>query len=72
MKCRRGSRFGHDVLINGMLKDGLWDVYNEFHMGTCAELCADQHSITREEQVASISDRFLSFSDFLYSQNSTC
>ncbi|XP_052142092.1 acetyl-CoA acetyltransferase, cytosolic 1-like [Oryza glaberrima] len=48
--ARRGSRFGHDVLIDGMLKDGLWDVYNDFPMGMCAELCADQHSISREEQ----------------------
>lgn len=52
IKCRRGSRFGHDVLVDGMLKDGLWDVYNDFHMGMCAELCADQHSISRAEQVA--------------------
>lgn len=36
-----------------MLKDGLWDVYNDFGMGVCAELCADQHNITREEQVIS-------------------
>uniref|UniRef100_A0A0A9CJE6 Acetyl-CoA acetyltransferase, cytosolic 1 n=1 Tax=Arundo donax TaxID=35708 RepID=A0A0A9CJE6_ARUDO len=49
-EARRGSRFGHDVLIDGMLKDGLWDVYNDFPMGMCAELCAEQHSITREEQ----------------------
>ncbi|TVU22251.1 hypothetical protein EJB05_31935 [Eragrostis curvula] len=49
-QARRGSRFGHDVLVDGMLKDGLWDVYNDFPMGMCAELCADQHSITREEQ----------------------
>ncbi|CAL4957667.1 unnamed protein product [Urochloa decumbens] len=49
-EARRGSRFGHDVLVDGMLKDGLWDVYNDFHMGMCAELCADQHSISREEQ----------------------
>ncbi|XP_006643659.2 acetyl-CoA acetyltransferase, cytosolic 1-like [Oryza brachyantha] len=48
--ARRGSRFGHDVLVDGMLKDGLWDVYNDFPMGMCAELCADQHSISREEQ----------------------
>ncbi|KAF0898973.1 hypothetical protein E2562_012668 [Oryza meyeriana var. granulata] len=48
--ARRGSRFGHDVLIDGMLKDGLWDVYNDFPMGMCAELCADQRSISREEQ----------------------
>lgn len=55
MTCRRGSRFGHDVLIDGMLKDGLWDAYNDFPMGMCAELCAEQHSISREEQVACIS-----------------
>lgn len=47
---RIGSRLGHDTIIDGMLKDGLWDVYNDFGMGVCAELCADQHKITREEQ----------------------
>ncbi|GFQ07849.1 acetyl-coa acetyltransferase cytosolic 1, partial [Phtheirospermum japonicum] len=45
-----GSRLGHDTIIDGMLKDGLWDVYNDFGMGVCAEMCADQHNITREEQ----------------------
>lgn len=34
-----------------MLKDGLWDVYNNFPMGMCAELCANQYSFSREEQV---------------------
>ncbi|KAL1291603.1 hypothetical protein AAHE18_20G211700 [Arachis hypogaea] len=33
-----------------MIKDGLWDVYNDFGMGVCAELCADQHVITRDEK----------------------
>ncbi|XP_057765100.1 acetyl-CoA acetyltransferase 2 isoform X2 [Salvia miltiorrhiza] len=47
---RIGSRLGHDTIVDGMLKDGLWDVYNDFGMGVCAELCADQHNITREEQ----------------------
>ncbi|KAL5699980.1 acetyl-CoA C-acetyltransferase [Ranunculus cassubicifolius] len=47
---RKGSRLGHDTVVDGMLKDGLWDVYNDFGMGVCAELCADQHTITREEQ----------------------
>lgn len=36
-----------------MLKDGLWDVYSDSAMGVCAELCSDNHSITREEQVSS-------------------
>jgi acetyl-CoA C-acetyltransferase len=48
--ARKGSRFGHDTLVDGMLKDGLWDVYSDFAMGNCAELCADNHSVTREEQ----------------------
>lgn len=48
---RKGSRFGNDTIVDGMLKDGLWDVYNDFAMGVCAEICASQHSITREEQV---------------------
>ncbi|KAI4305617.1 hypothetical protein L6164_028973 [Bauhinia variegata] len=48
--ARRGSRFGHDSIVDGMLKDGLWDVYNDCAMGNCAELCADKHTITREEQ----------------------
>lgn len=59
IKRRRGSRFGHDVLVDGMLKDGLWDVYNDFPMGMCAELCSDQHSISREEQVAAVSKLYL-------------
>ncbi|KAL5972448.1 Acetyl-CoA acetyltransferase, cytosolic [Asimina triloba] len=49
-EARKGSRLGHDTLVDGMLKDGLWDVYNDCAMGNCAELCADFHSITREEQ----------------------
>ncbi|KAK6918715.1 Thiolase, N-terminal, partial [Dillenia turbinata] len=49
-EARKGSRLGHDSLVDGMLKDGLWDVYNDYGMGACAELCADQHSITRDEQ----------------------
>ncbi|XP_039142204.1 acetyl-CoA acetyltransferase, cytosolic 1-like [Dioscorea cayenensis subsp. rotundata] len=51
-EARKGSRFGHDTIVDGMLKDGLWDVYNDCSMGICAELCSDNHSITREEQDA--------------------
>ncbi|CBI17007.3 unnamed protein product, partial [Vitis vinifera] len=46
-----GSRLGHDTTVDGMAKDGLWDVYNDFGMAICAEICADQHKITREQQV---------------------
>ncbi|PIA25583.1 hypothetical protein AQUCO_11000004v1 [Aquilegia coerulea] len=49
-ESRKGSRLGHDTVVDGMLKDGLWDVYNDFGMGVCAELCADKHTITREQQ----------------------
>ncbi|XP_058003140.1 acetyl-CoA acetyltransferase 1-like isoform X3 [Hevea brasiliensis] len=48
--ARRGSGLGHHAIIDGMIKDGLWDVYNDFGMGVCAEICTDQYSITREEQ----------------------
>ncbi|KAL6990615.1 Acetyl-CoA acetyltransferase 1 [Sarracenia purpurea var. burkii] len=51
-EARKGSRLGHDTIIDGMIKDGLWDVYNNIGMGICAELCAEQHNITREEQDA--------------------
>ncbi|RVW46270.1 putative acetyl-CoA acetyltransferase, cytosolic 2 [Vitis vinifera] len=51
-EARKGSRFGHDSLVDGMLKDGLWDVYSDTGMGVCAELCADNHVISREEQDA--------------------
>jgi acetyl-CoA C-acetyltransferase len=42
--------FGHIQLEDGMIKDGLWDVYNQFHMGVCAETTAKRHNITREMQ----------------------
>ncbi|KAL1192888.1 Acetyl-CoA acetyltransferase 2 [Cardamine amara subsp. amara] len=50
-EARKGSRFGHDSLVDGMLKDGLWDVYNDCGMGSCAELCAEKYEITREQQM---------------------
>jgi acetyl-CoA C-acetyltransferase len=49
-KARRGYRSGHDVLIDSMIHDGLWDVYNDFHMGEGAELCARKYRITRRQQ----------------------
>ncbi|KAK1422555.1 hypothetical protein QVD17_17838 [Tagetes erecta] len=48
---RNGSpRLGHDAIIDGMIKDGLWDVYNDFGMGVCGELCAETYNITRQHQ----------------------
>ncbi|KAK7320256.1 hypothetical protein VNO77_29572 [Canavalia gladiata] len=49
-EARKGSRLGHDTLVDGMMKDGLWDVYKDVGMGVCAELCADNHALTREDQ----------------------
>lgn len=49
-KARSGYRLGHGELIDGMIKDGLWDVYNDFHMGNAAELCACECDISREAQ----------------------
>jgi len=49
-KARTGYRLGHGELLDGMIKDGLWDVYNNFHMGNAAELCARECRISREVQ----------------------
>lgn len=49
-KARNGYRLGHGQLTDGLIKDGLWDVYKDFHMGSAGELCATEHKITREEQ----------------------
>lgn len=48
----RNAAFGHQTANDAIVKDGLWDVYNNFHMGMCAEHCATTHGITREEQDA--------------------
>lgn len=42
--------FGHYSAEDGLIKDGLWDVYNQFHMGVCAEETAKKYDITREQQ----------------------
>jgi acetyl-CoA C-acetyltransferase len=42
--------FGNIKLDDGLIKDGLWDVYNQIHMGNCAEKTAKDHGVTREEQ----------------------
>lgn len=44
--------FGNQTLSDGLIVDGLWDVYNQIHMGNCAENTAKKYSITREEQDA--------------------
>ena len=49
-KARAGLRLGHSDLIDSMIWDGLWDIYNDFHMGQTGELVAEKYSISREEQ----------------------
>ncbi len=51
-QARAGQRLGNGQLVDGMIQDGLWDVYNDFHMGMTAELVADEYKVTREEQDA--------------------
>jgi acetyl-CoA C-acetyltransferase len=48
-KARNGYRLGNGEIIDSMVKDGLWDVYNNIHMGNCAEACAKDFQFTREE-----------------------
>ncbi len=47
---RTGTRMGNAEMIDGMVSDGLWDVYNQVHMGLCAEDCAARHGISRSAQ----------------------
>src|SRR5882724_2891147 len=49
-KARGGYRMGNGELIDSMVRDGLWDVYNQVHMGTCGERCAEKYQFTREQQ----------------------
>jgi acetyl-CoA C-acetyltransferase len=51
-KARTGYRLGDGQIIDGLVKDGLWDVYNNYHMGSAAELCAAECHISREDQDA--------------------
>ena len=48
--ARGGLRMGNKDLIDSMVHDGLWDVYNDKHMGSCAELCASQYELSRSMQ----------------------
>lgn len=51
-KARNGYKLGHGQLTDGLIKDGLWDVYNDYHMGSAAELCAAECHVSREDQDA--------------------
>lgn len=49
-KHRFGSKLGHSKTEDGILVDGLWDFYNDFHMGNAGEICAKECNISREQQ----------------------
>lgn len=49
-KAREGLRLGHAALLDSVVHDGLWDVYGDKHMGSCAEMCADRYDFSREAQ----------------------
>lgn len=49
---RWGAKYGHGQIIDGLAKDGLTDVYGNYPMGNCAEICAKEKNITREQQDA--------------------
>ncbi len=49
-QARKGYRLGNGQVIDSMVHDGLWDIYNDYHMGVTGELVAEKYGITREEQ----------------------
>jgi acetyl-CoA C-acetyltransferase len=49
-KARSGYRMGNGELTDAMIRDGLWDVYNNVHMGLCGDRCAEKYSFSRQQQ----------------------
>ncbi len=49
-KARNGYRMGNGELVDAMIRDGLWDIYKNVHMGLCGDRCADKYGFTREQQ----------------------
>jgi acetyl-CoA C-acetyltransferase len=49
-KAREGYRLGNGVLVDAMIHDGLWDVYNDYHMGCTGEVVSEKYSVSREQQ----------------------
>lgn len=56
--ARVGYRMGSQTIVDSMIKDGLWDPYNNFHMGIAAEICSKEYSFTREAQDAFAIDSY--------------
>ena len=49
-RAREGMRLGHGELLDAMIKDGLWEAYEDYHMGCCGENVADKYGVGRQEQ----------------------
>ena len=49
-KARSGYRMGNGELVDAMIRDGLWDVYNDMHMGKCGDRCAEKYKLSRSQQ----------------------
>jgi acetyl-CoA C-acetyltransferase len=49
-KARGGFRMGHGEVLDSLVRDGLWDVYNNVHMGNCGDRCASKYSFSRKDQ----------------------
>ena len=49
-QARKGYRLGNAQIVDSMVNDGLWDIYNNYHMGITGENVAEKYGITREEQ----------------------
>jgi len=49
-KARGGFRLGNGEVVDGLIRDGLWDPYNDHHMGICGEKCATKYNVSRKEQ----------------------
>jgi acetyl-CoA C-acetyltransferase len=49
-RARSGYRMGDGVLVDSLIRDGLWDVYNNVHMGTCGDACAKRYEFSRQQQ----------------------
>jgi acetyl-CoA C-acetyltransferase len=50
LNARAGLRMGNQTLVDGMIHDGLWDPYNNVHMGACGDACAKEYNFSREAQ----------------------
>src|SRR6266853_1573274 len=49
-RARGGYRMGNGEIVDAMIKDGLWDVYNNVHMGPCGDRCAEKYNFARQQQ----------------------